>query len=214
MDGTFQTQQKSDLFLRRSFILILQLIKLCLMCAKKRSCNNVYSILWYATIDPCTTLLHAWHFLHLGIWDHSCGWLEELSERVGSFGLPPKKSPVSFKLCTTCSSVHCAPVSVPYPNQTTDKSTKAERSINSGHRIQLSSQKSSPSNPDTWLITARKVTGLHPNMNREDGFLTRPTNAQHIFINNISYFVSTHTCFNASKHVGALTIYVILLIYI
>jgi len=40
-------------------------------------------------------------------------------------------------------------------------------------------QMSFSSNADTWLINTRKVTGLHPNITREDGLLTRPTNAQH-----------------------------------
>jgi hypothetical protein len=72
-------------------------------------------------------------------------------QRTNVLDLPPKKSPLSFRLCTTCSSVHWT--SVPYPNRTTEKSTTIERTINRGHHIQLIT------NADTRLITIRKWQG-------------------------------------------------------
>ena len=59
------------------------------------------------------------------------------------------------------------------------KSRRWQNAASTGVITFNSSQMLISSNADTWLITTRKMTGLHPNMNREDGLLTRPTNAQH-----------------------------------
>ena len=42
------------------------------------------------------------------------------------------------------------------------------------------------------------MTLSHQQSKQETFFLSRPTTAQHIFINNILYIVSTPTCFNVS----------------
>jgi len=90
----------------------------------------------FTSVPPCWDV--TWHQLPSCLtrtWPSttSAGYCQRTKLNVLS--LPPKKSPISFKLCTICSSVRWVPV--PYTHQTTDKSTMVEPSINRGYRIQI-----------------------------------------------------------------------------